>query len=71
MKLAKWILLDVYIHGGDRFSVFGRKNLKTVMLYFKVKPFKNSLFFWIDVDGMKIPKIDTQKQWEKLIGDNK
>ena len=63
-KLTKWIPLGNYNFSDDDYVVMARKNLKTGMLYFKIRKISG----WMLYTSSILPNglIDVQKAWNEL-----
>ena len=63
-RFSKWIPIHIYNFSGDKFLLMGRMNLKSGMLYFKVKRL-NRLS---DTNhNMPVNIFDPREQFEKLL----
>lgn len=67
MRKTKWIPFGSYSFADNDYIVFARKNLKSGMLYFKVKKVTRSIY---SSNFLPYDLIDVKEQW-KIINDEK
>lgn len=60
---SKWIPLIMYNDSGKNFVVLCRRNFRSGMLYFKVKPMNR----WGLSQTHDYPKLDCDEQFKKLM----